>query len=65
MGTIDWTRANDQWQARVVTPDRRKVNTGYAASKAAADDIKRMIGWTTPPTAAEPAGAQLRETLST
>jgi hypothetical protein len=31
-----------------VTPDRQKVNTGYAASMAAAADIKRMIGWGVP-----------------
>ena len=45
MGAIDWRRTNTEWSARVVTPDRRKVNTGYAASMAAAADIKRMIGW--------------------
>ena len=51
MGSIDWTKGNrgpDGWSARVVTPDGQKVNTGYAASLAAARDIKRMIGWTNP-----------------
>ena len=48
MGIIDWRRTNPEWSARVVTPDKAKVNTGYAASMAAAGDIKRMIGWGIP-----------------
>jgi DNA sulfur modification protein DndB len=50
MGTIDWKRTNPEWSARVVTPDKAKVNTGYAASMAAAGDIKRMIEWGVPTT---------------
>jgi len=47
---IDWRRNNPEWSAHVVTPDKAKVNTGYAASMAAAGDIKRMIGWGIPAT---------------
>lgn len=50
LGAIDWRRDNPEWSARVVTPDKAKVNTGYAASMAAAGDIKRMIGWGVPAT---------------
>ena len=46
MAHIDWRRTNTKSSRGVVTPDRAKVNTGYAASMEAAGDIKRMIGWT-------------------
>jgi hypothetical protein len=71
MGTIDWKRTNPEWSARVVTPDKAKVNTGYAASMAAAGDIKRMIGWGAPATvtqntlfAEEPAAQQKHEVVA-